>query len=153
MKLRTYLLAGLALLFAGIVIAQQTIAFKPAGGGNGIPVDPNNPLPVTFSPNSSTTTGFVRGYKLPASTGTPEALAADGTLVQSVTIWGFKAARTNNTTSAWIDSISTNDAQTVEVPAGTPVTITAAPGKVIDLNDIYVDITTAGDGVFYLAIQ
>lgn len=36
---------------------------------------------------------FVRGAKLPADAGTPEALAAAGTYVATVTIWGLKGAR------------------------------------------------------------
>ena len=156
MKTFRPLLLALLACTLGLAVAQEAVvAFKPAGGGNQIPVDPNNPLPVSIA--TSTTTGtaatFVRGFKIPAATGTPEALAADGTYVTTVTIWGIKAARSNNTGTVYIDSTSTNDLQAVPIASASYVTLTASPGKLIDLNDIYLDSTTSGDGVFYWGMK
>lgn len=133
----------------------------------GSPVSASTPLPVTATvapptPGAATKATFVQGSKAPASAGTPEALAAAGTYVQQVVICGQRAARVANTGSVWIGSTSTNDAQLVELLAGVAApgpgingssyTITAPPGKVIDLGDIYVDSVTAGDGVTYLGV-
>lgn len=115
-------------------------------------VTPTAPLPTVNtapSASSSTAAAFVRGTKAPAATGTPEALAADGTYVQTVTIVALRTGRVANTSSVWIDSTATNDAQLLELIPGAFVTLTAPPGKVIDLNDIYVDSTTLTDGVFF----
>lgn len=130
------------------------INFRTSAGTN-IPVDnTTNPLPVNVvtAGSASTKCTFVRGYKVPAATATPEAIAAAGTYVTTVTIWGIKAARTNNTGSVWVDSLSTNDLQAIEVPSGTPVVFTAPPGKVIDLGELYVDSVTAADGVYYFGM-
>ena len=115
------------------------------------PVADANPMPVTSTvvAGSTTAAAFKRGYKLPAAAGTPEVLAVDGTYVTTVTIWGIKAARTANTGTVYIDSLATNDAQAGEISPSTFIQLTAPAGKVIDLNDIYVDIVDAGDGVFY----
>lgn len=155
MRFRLISLLSLAALLAGALAAQTLIGFKPAGGGQDVPVDPNNPLPVTIAASTTTATPvtFVRGFKIPASTGTPEALAVDGTYVTTVTIWGIKAARSNNTGTVYLDSTSTNDAQAVPIGTGSYVTLTASPGKLIDLNDLYLDSVTSGDGVFYLGMK
>lgn len=132
---------------------------------SGNPVSPTNPLPVTpgaVVPSVTTKATFVTGSKAPASAGTPEALAAAATYVQQVVICGQRAARVANTGSVWIGSSSANDSQLVELLAGvaapgpgingTSYTITAPPGKVIDLGDIYVDSVTVGDGVTWLGV-
>lgn len=102
---------------------------------------------------------FIRGFKAPASIGTPEALAAAGTYVQKVTIFAIRASRTTNAASVWVDALATNNAQSIELlpgsagnPMGAFVSFEAPPGKVIDLGDIYVDAATLTDGVFYLGL-
>lgn len=120
-----------------------------------------NPLPVNFiSPATAANKAtFVRGFKAPASIGTPEALAAAGTYVQKVTIFAIRASRTTNTSSVWVDAIATNNAQSIELlpgsagnPMGAFVSFEAPPGKVIDVADIYVDAATVTDGVFFLGM-
>lgn len=120
-----------------------------------------NPVPVNLvSPATAANKAtFVRGFKAPASIGTPEALAASGTYVQKVTIFAIRASRTTNTSSVWVDGIATNNAQSIELlpgsagnPMGAFVSFEAPPGKVIDLADIYVDAATVTDGVFYLGM-
>ncbi len=120
------------------------------------PVSSTNPMPVvasTGTPSEALAAAFVRGLKAPASAGTPEALAADGTYVTTVTLWAKRAARVANTGSVWIDSVSTNDAQFIELEPGAYITFTAPAGKFIDLNDLYVDSVTVGDGVFFLGMR
>ena len=121
--------------------------------GQWIQVGESNPLPVVATGGSTVNTAaFIRGLKAPAATGTPEALAADGTNVTTVTIWSQRASRVANTSSVYIDSTSGNDTQLIELAPGTFISITAPPGKVIDLNDIYVDSVTVTDGAFFLGL-
>lgn len=127
-----------------------------------LPVGATNPVPTVASavpPSAANKATFVRGTKIPAAIATPERIAAVGTYVHSVTIIGQRAARVPNTSSVWIDAVATNDGQLIELTPGTSpgpgingssYTLTAPPGKVIDLGDIYVDSETLGDGVSYL---
>lgn len=92
---------------------------------------------------------LVTGSKIPASNGTPEAIAAAGTTVRSVTIFAQRAARTANTSSVWIDWTSGNDTQQIEIPVGGYQIISAPHGKYIDLSQIYIDSVTTGDGVIF----
>ena len=111
------------------------------------------PFPVqviSTSVTSNTVVAFIRGNKAPAAIATPEALAADNTFVTSVTLWAQRGSRVANNASVYVDAVGTNDAQQIEMSPGGTLTLTAPAGRVIDLNDIYVDSTDAGDGVFYL---
>jgi hypothetical protein len=124
-------------------------------GADGAPFSASNPMPVTPiapTPGTSNTASFVRGLKAPASTSVPEALAATGTYVQSVVIVAMRAARVANTGSVFIDSVSADSAQLIELSPGSTYTITAPPGKVIDLGGIYVDAATLTDGVFFFGV-
>jgi hypothetical protein len=119
----------------------------------GLTVSDSNPFPVQLVvPSTASAATFVRGSKIPAATGTPEALAAGGTLVQSVVIYAQRGARTGNTGSVFIDSASANDAQQIELMAGQSWQLTAPPGKTIDLSLLYVDAVTLGDGVFFFGV-
>jgi hypothetical protein len=116
------------------------------------------PLGLTAATAANKAT-FIRGFKAPASIGTPEALAAAGTYVQKVTVFAMRTGRVTNTSSVWVDGIGTNNAQSIELlpgsaanPMGAFVSFEAPPGKVIDLADIYVDAATVTDGVFYLGL-
>lgn len=151
---------------------EQVIAFINNGTGEReLAVSAENPLPITGSitttpappepvvPSGTTKATFVEGSKLPVAAGTPERLAAVGTYVSQVTIIGQRLARVPNTGLAWLGSTLTNDTQlvalapgSVEYPNGSFYSITAPPGRVIDLGDIYVDIVTAGDGVTYWGV-
>lgn len=102
--------------------------------------------------SASTKVTYVRGLKAPAAIATPEALAAVGTYVSTVTIWALRAGRAANVGSVFVDVVSTNDAQLVELVPGGSVTFTAPPGRVIDLADIFVDSATLTDGVFFLGM-
>lgn len=149
---------------------EQVIAFINNGTGEReLAVSAENPLPVSASvtvepappapvvPSGTTQAAFVQGSILPASAATPERLAAVGTYVSSVTIIGQRLARVANTSSVFLGSTPTNGEQLVELTPGGAVpgvngssySLTAPPGRVIDLGDIYVDIITVGDGVTY----
>ena len=140
---------------------RHSIGPSDTAGENTRPTGEAFPLPVNLvSPATAANKAtFVRGFKAPASIGTPEALAASGTYVQKVTIFAIRASRTTNTSSVWVDGIATNNAQSIELlpgsagnPMGAFVSFEAPPGKVIDLADIYVDAATVTDGVFYLGM-
>jgi hypothetical protein len=85
--------------------------------------------------------------KTVAATGTPEVLAADGTFFTSATIIAKKAARTANTGTVYLGLSSTNDAQPRPLEPGEEVVIKAPTNQKYDLNDLYLDVTTNGDGV------
>ena len=85
--------------------------------------------------------------KTVAAAGTPEALAADGTFFQSATYIGIKAARTNNAGTVYLGIGATNDTQIIPIAPGEQGVIQAPPGQKFDLNDFYLDVETAGDGL------
>lgn len=114
-----------------------------------------NPLAVTSTPTSTaptTAATYVEGTRAPASLATPEALTTTN-LVHSVIIRAGRTARVANTSSVWVGTTSTNDAQLLELIPGATLTITAPPGKYIDLSTIYVDAVTLTDGVIYVATK
>ena len=96
---------------------------------------------------SQATTVPARFVKTVAATGTPEALAADGTFFRTAIFRGNKATRTPNVTVAYLGVTATDDEQSIILSPGEEVTITAPPGQKYDLNDWYLDVTTAADGV------
>lgn len=122
--------------------------------GNPQVVTAANPLPVqSVTPAAAASKAtFVRGYAAPTATGTPVHFAASGTYVSSVVITAVRTGRVANTATVWIDAISTNDAQAITLVPGASFSITAPPGKVIDLGDLYVDSGTLTDGIFYLGV-
>lgn len=85
--------------------------------------------------------------KTVAATATPEALAADATYFQTAMIGGLKAARTNNVGTVYLGIGSTNDTQPLAITAGEWITVNAPVGQKFDLNDWYLDVLNAGDGV------
>lgn len=82
-----------------------------------------------------------------AATGTPEAIAGNGTFFQSALVMGKKAARTNNIGVVYLGIGGTNDTQPFDLNPGEVITINAPVSKKFDLNDWYVDVLNAGDGV------
>ena len=95
----------------------------------------------------STETTPTRIIKTIAATGTPEALAAAGTVFRYATLQGKKAARTNNVGDVWIDITSGDGTQSTKITPGQSITIQMPPGEKGDLNDWYCDVENAGDGV------
>jgi len=85
--------------------------------------------------------------KTVAATATPEALAADETYFRMATLYGIKAARTNNVGNVFVGIGATNDTQIHKITPGQAITIEIPPGEKGDLNDWYCDVLNAGDGV------
>jgi hypothetical protein len=109
---------------------------------------------VSPATNESTVAAtFLQGVKTVAATATPERLVAASTLVDSVEIMARKARGTANTGDVWFGPQSANDAQLRRLTPGDSVTLSAPPGKKIDLYDIFIDVATAGDGVIYTALS
>lgn len=133
-------------------IAQRLtslIALLPTalGTGGGLKVDGSGTaLPVSEATPSSVTVP-TQVIKTIAATDTPEALAADSTFFQTAMIGGLKAARTNNVGTVYLGIGLTNDTQPLAITAGEWVSIVAPIGQKFDLNDFYLDVLNAGDGV------
>jgi len=85
-----------------------------------------------------------------AATDTPEALAADGTFFRRATLIGKKSARTNNAGIVYLGIGSTDDTQAIEISPNEVKGIEAPPGEKYDLNDWYLDVLNAGDGVIII---
>ena len=141
-------------------IAQRItslIALIPAALGQGtmaqslkvvLPSDQSAiPVNLTTTLASATLVVPTQIIKTVAASATPEALAADGTFFQTATLIGKKAARTLNAGTVYLGIGSTNDTQALEILPGEIVEITASSGQKYDLNDWYLDVATAGDGV------
>ena len=88
--------------------------------------------------------------KIVTAAGTPEAIAADGTYFRQATIIGKKSARTNNTSAVYLGVSSTNDTQAITIQPGESQTISMPREGMGDLNDWYIDVETAGDGVIVI---
>lgn len=107
-------------------------------------------IPVTVSTLPAATTVPVQVTKTVAASGTPEALAADGTFFLTATLIGKRSARVNNTSSVFLGIGSGNDTQALEISPGEVVQITASDGQRYDLNDWYLDVVTNADGVIII---
>ena len=95
----------------------------------------------------------VQGSKLPAATGTPEALATEQTLVRFLRIRAMRSGRVANTGSVYVGFSATNDAQLEELVPSEWLTLTPPAGEYLDLATIYVDAVTLGDGVIFWAFK
>jgi len=89
----------------------------------------------------------VQLIKTVAAVGTPEALAAVGTYFQYASIFGKKAARTDNAGVVYLGTTSANDTQGIAIGVGSLLSIEAPPKQKYDLGTFYLDVVTAGDGV------
>ena len=96
---------------------------------------------------NAVTTKPTQIIKTVAATGTPEALAAKGTFFRDATLIGVKAARTNNAGVVYLGISTTDNTQFFDIQPGEMVGIQALPGEKYDLNDWYLDVLNAGDGV------
>lgn len=110
--------------------------------------DPNFPsIPVSTGASPNTPATITQIVKTVSAAATPEPIAASQTLVESVEIYARKAQGTANTGNVWIGPSSADGTNARLLEPGDSYTITAPAGKKIDLNDIYVDVATNGDGV------
>lgn len=86
--------------------------------------------------------------KTNSSTTLPVALGIDGTYFRTATLIGNNDnARTANTGNVWIGATTNNNAQPFLISSGQTITIEAPVGEWYDLNDWYLDVATANDGV------
>lgn len=88
--------------------------------------------------------------KTNASTTVPARLAARGTYATSITVIGKKSWRVDNTSTAYIGPVATNDMQPVAILPGQTVTLGFSADQFIDLYDWYLDVSTGDDGVVIL---
>lgn len=96
---------------------------------------------------SSVATTPTQIIKTVAAIATPEALAADGTYFRTATLVGIKAARTDNVGVIYLGIGAANDTQFYSISPGQKIELEAPPGEKYDLNDWYLDVLNAGDGV------
>lgn len=83
-----------------------------------------------------------------------QAVSATGTITQvghilyrSATLYGKRAARTDNTSDAYFGPESADGAQPHLLQAGGEVSVDVATGVALDLADLYLDVGTNADGV------
>ncbi len=86
--------------------------------------------------------------KVNSATGTPVALTNAVTQVKEVVFLGKSAPRVDNVGDVYIGWASGNDTQPFKIaPGGEAVIRVENPERFIDLSGIYLDVTTANDGV------
>lgn len=85
-----------------------------------------------------------------ATAGTEQRLSANPI---SNVIKIYVSAPSTNTGNIWVGDSSVAVGRGVEVVKGTTLPITAEPGMLLDINNIYVDVATSGDkaSVAYLS--
>lgn len=90
----------------------------------------------------------------PADTSTPKRLHSErGTKAcKMLIVKGVKSDRTNNTSTAYLGYENTATAQQMDVTAGAERYIYPPDGQLIDPYDIWCDIGTAADGVWFCCL-
>lgn len=142
----------------GVAGHFQRIKLDIGGDGVSSPVTAANGLPVTGTvttgPNASVTAAtFSQGVKTVADAATPEVLVGSTTLVESVVIQAKNGFDSSNTDSVFIGFSGTDDSNYLELTPGDSLSIDAPQGKKLDLNLIFIECLTAGDGVTYTAVN
>lgn len=126
---------------------NTAIKHERSSDGTPISVRDDRPLPVTLMPPGSaitpTNATLAHGTKTVTAAGTPEALGA-GTCRAIV----ISPLRTN-TGDVYLGASATNDSQHVEPP----IVLEAPAGKLLNLADIYVDVTVNGEGVAFITLN
>ncbi len=88
-----------------------------------------------------------------ATSGTQAALVASQTFCRSVTLQAKKVTGANaGNIFIGMAAVSVGDAEVFELTPGQPITIDGGPGTKIDLNTIFIDVDTTGDGVVGLYV-
>ena len=80
----------------------------------------------------------------------PVALTNTVIKAKKVTFIGLKGNRSTNTSMVYIGWTSNNNAQIIGILPGEPVSPLCPEGEVFNLSAIWLDVTTAGDGVAVL---
>jgi hypothetical protein len=80
----------------------------------------------------------------------PVALTNTTIKAKRVTFIGLKGNRSTNTSMVYVGWTSNNNAQIIGIAPGEPVSPLIPEGEVMNLSAIWLDVTTAGDGVAVL---
>jgi hypothetical protein len=113
----------------------------------------HTPHHIVAANPSTTAATLTQGVNTVAAAGTPEALVGSATLVEKVIITATKGFNSANTGAVFVGQSSTNDQNYIRLMPWDVLILDAPPGKKIDLNQIYIDVVTNGDGVAYFAIN
>lgn len=109
--------------------------------GNGLPVNPG-------PPEAADATVPIQILKTVADPNIPEALAVDGTFFRTATLIRHSdQARTPNVGNVWVGVNSADGEQPKKILPDGECSIIAPDGQKYDLNDFYLDVANAGDGV------
>jgi len=104
------------------------------------------------APFQSNITAPVAGSAAPSSIATPVKLAANFTPVSTLVITAIRPTRVTNTGTVYIGISSTNDTQLIPLAPGASITLNCGPKTLLDVSTLWVDATTATDGVCWLGI-
>jgi len=88
--------------------------------------------------------------KTVTATTVPELVSATSAPFTYAIFKGNKAARTANTGTVYLGPQGTNDTQALSIATGATLVIQAPVGMKFDLNQFYLDVATAADGVCVL---
>ena len=111
---------------------QQALAWMVK---NGVPLSFNIDLATEISPEQEA--------KVVSTAGTPEPLSGVSKFVSQVLI----QAKDSNTGKVYIGKSTVSSTNGVELTAGESVPFVANVGAKIDLNKLYIDVDTDGEGV------
>jgi len=91
---------------------------------------------------------FGQFAKVNSSTSTPTQLTNTTIKARSVTLFGFKAMQSSNTSTVYIGFSLTDGAQGIPVIPGGSATLKSADGqRSLSLSNIWFDVVTANDGL------
>lgn len=77
----------------------------------------------------------------------PVVLGVAGWTFKAITFNGFKAARTANVGTVYIQGAAANDSVGIQLLSQGIITVEAAPGTTLNASQFYLDVVTANDGV------
>jgi hypothetical protein len=136
---------------------QEALAAQPIQVGN---FPGNQPVTVTNFPgtqnvavgpnNSATVSSRATGISTPPNNTTAAALTPTTNLVQGVFVLGMRSDGGFNT---GIVFYGTSSGQSIPIWPGAAFSEMAAPGKKIDLNQIFLRVGTVGDGLVWISIN
>lgn len=135
---------------AGVAKATTSVAHGFLAGdrvtiAGATPTTYNGTFTILSVPSTTTFTYAVDAGILATASGT---LTAKGLLeYRKVLFIGVKAARTNNTSIAYLGLTATNDTQAIPIAIGGERTLEVQPGTKAYLSDLWLDVLTIGDGV------
>lgn len=93
---------------------------------------------------------FTSFLKTVAATGTPEQMGTGTRKGRQFVVTGYKdAARTENVGDVWIQTVSTNNVTGIKITPGGTFVFSAVG---LDDSDFWIDVETAGDGVYVFVL-